>query len=140
MNSRTYFKCFDICEEVMKNRAGRRIRNRDYPAAVVFCAPSVNNYSSAMWATSGKVSRNSYASTPSLEWELQRLGNIGSQGHGCDNRIGACAEPHAARKILLRYPQNSVSQLAFSLAFRPRTKLIVPYCLNCLSIFNVHNP
>lgn len=140
MNLRAYIKCFEICDDVMKIRAGKTMRKKDYPAAVVYCSPSISAYRSALYATSGKVVYNSYASTPNLENELQRIGPIGSQSPLCDNYIGACAEPHAAHNVLIAHPQVGVKQLVFSYAFRPRTKMILPYCLNCKSVFNVQNP
>ena len=68
------------------------------------------------------------------------LGDIGKQRNGCKNYIGACAEPHAARTVMMSCNVNDVKDLAFSYAYRPRTKSVLRYCRNCTDIFEVVNP
>ena len=63
-------------------RAGKRLRNRDYPTAVVSCADSWGNYANAFFAKSGKVDFRSYQNTPDLETALNGLGRIGGVREG----------------------------------------------------------
>lgn len=140
MNIRVYRECFDICDEVRVARSGRRIRKSDYPAAIVACADSWNNRANASIEKSGKVDRNSYTVTPALETALMRLGQIGGYRNECKNCIGSCAESHAARAAMKSNPKVAVSDLVFSYAYRPRTKMVIRYCRNCTDAFNVSNP
>ena len=135
MNIRVYRECFDICDEVRVARSGRRIRKSDYPAAIVACADSWNNRANAPIEKSGKVDRNSYTATPTLETALVKLGQIGGYRSGCKNRIGSCAEPHAARAVMKSNSKVVVSDLVFSYAYRPRTKMVIRYCRNCMDVF-----
>lgn len=139
MNLTTYRKCFVICDNVRNSRRGKKLHVRDYPAAVVACAPSWNMYNEVFISTTGKVDTNSYKTVPHLESELMKLGPIGYKGYLCSNYVGACAEPHAARGILSSYPCVTLTDLVFSYAFRPRTKNVIRYCRNCVSVFNLQN-
>ena len=110
------------------------------PAAIVSCASSLADYRSAKVACSATVRVNSYELTPKLESALRtKLGEIGTKRKGCKNYIGACAEPHAARQVLIDKPEAAINDLVFGLAYRPRTKNKVPYCKNCEDVFNVRN-
>lgn len=140
MNIETYRQCFGTCDEVRVARAGKKIRMRDYPAAIVSCADSWQNYMSFATERSGKANDLSYRKTPVLEAALKTLGAIGKQRAECKNCIGACAEPHAARTVMTRCNVNDVKNLAFSYAYRPRTKMVIRYCRNCTDIFDVVNP
>lgn len=140
MNIVTYHRCFEICEEVRKTRAGKEIRLRDYPAAIVTCAESWKNYMNCAMESSGKANDLSYRKTPVLEAALRTLGDIGKQRVCCKNYIGACAEPHAARTVMTESNVKDVKDLAFSYAYRPRTKSVIRYCRNCTDIFDVVNP
>lgn len=139
MNNETYRKCFEICDEVKEARAGKKIRVSDYPAAIVKCADAWNNPSATAIEKSGKVVNNSFQDTPNLEQALKTLGEIGAKRDECKNYIGACAEPHSARSVL-RSCHKAISDLAFSYAYRPRTKSVIRYCRNCTDVFNVQNP
>ena len=140
MNNETYRKCFDVCDEVKAARAGKKIRLRDYPAAIVMCKDSWENPSAIAIEKSGKVVRNTYQETPQLEQALGNLGTIGGKRDECKNYIGACAEPHSAKAVMQEQPEADVSDLAFSCAYRPRTKTVIRYCKNCTDVFNVQNP
>lgn len=140
MNIETYRRCFDVCEDVRIARANREIRMRDYPAAIVSCAESWQNYMNSATESSGKANDLSYRKTPVLEAALKTLGPIGKQRAECKNYIGACAEPHAARTVMAYRNVNDVKDLAFSYAYRPRTKSVIRYCRNCTDIFDVVNP
>ena len=140
MNNETYRECYNICDKVVQLHSGRRIRLNDYPAAIVSCARSLADYTNARMARSGKVDSRSYRQTPVLETALNSLGRIGGKRSKCDNYIGGCAEPHAAREIEKEGSIKSVRDLVFSYAYRPRTKSVIRYCMNCIDIFNVKNP
>ena len=140
MNTETYRRCFVICKEVKKAREGKKIRWRDYPPAIVSCADSWVNYRFSIMERSGKVDNRSYRRTPDLERALRVLGDIGGLRAECKNRIGACAEPHAARTVMINNPGVFVPDLVFSYAYRPRTKTVIRYCRNCSDVFNVQNP
>ena len=140
MNNAAYRKCFEVCDEVKEARAGKKIRLRDYPAAIVMCADSWEHPMASAIERSGKVVRTSYEETPELEAVLSGLGNIGGKRDECKNYIGACAEPHSARTVMRARPETEVDELAFSYAYRPRTKTVIRYCRNCTDVFNVENP
>ena len=140
MNNSTYRRCFDICKEVKEGQMGKEIRVRDYPAAIVSCADSWNNAPDAFIERSGKVDSRSYQKTPLLEAALMALGSVGGKRDECKNYIGACAEPHAARAVMIEHPNVAVNDLVFSYAYRPRTKTVIRYCRNCTDVFNVQNP
>ena len=140
MNNATYRKCFEVCDEVKEARAGKKIRLRDYPAAIVMCADSWEYPTASAIERSGKVVRTSYEETPELKTALSALGTIGGKRDGCKNYIGACAEPHSARMVMRASPETEVDELAFSYAYRPRTKTVIRYCRNCTDVFNVVNP
>jgi hypothetical protein len=141
MNTITYRKCFEICDEVRKKHIGKKIDVHDYPASVVSCADCWANHVTAITNTSGKVNQTSYQKTPELEKALtEKLGRIGSKRNECHNYIGACAEPHAAREVMLQNTASIVDTLVFSYAYRPRTKMVMRYCKNCTEVFNIKNP
>ncbi len=140
MNIDTYNKCFDICQKVRIARVGKKTQIWDYPAAIVSCADAWANYVSAATGCSGKVDCRSYRMTPKLEIALRVLGDIGCIRVACRNHIGACAEPHAARAVMMKNPATKVDDLVFSYAYRPRTKTVLRYCRNCIDVFNIQNP
>jgi len=141
MNNEAYRKCFEICDNGREKRVGKKIDVHDYPAAVVACTSAWHLWDKAIKATSGKVVSNSYHKTPDLEKALvDNLGKVGSKRAECNNYIGACAEPHAAREVMKDIPGVTVDVLVFSYAFRPRTKTVIRYCRNCTDVFNVQNP
>lgn len=129
--------CEDIRKEVKRTRERTGVNNGiyDYPAVAVVAADTGLTYSSRGRSMRVYSSRE-YHSTPKLEKKLKSLGVIGKKRLGCDNAIGACAEPHAARKLLSHFgPRMNLSQIVFSKALRPRTMEDVPYCKNCVDTF-----
>ena len=128
--------CEDIRNEVVRNRQKTGINNgvRDYPGAAVVAADAHLSFSGR--GRSCKPQHNEYRATPKLENKLKSLGHIGSVRAACMNPIGACAEPHAARKVLSHIGNRmSLNQLVFSEALRPRTMEKVDYCKNCKDTF-----
>lgn len=55
------------------------------------------------------------------------------------NYLGNCAEVHASNKVLKQNNIIKLDQIAFSLAYRPRTLQVIDYCQNCLDTFNISN-
>lgn len=133
--SETY--CKDICNEVIRTRKKTGVNNGiyDYPPVAVVAADSGLTFSGR--GRTGRVySSKEYHDTPKLEKKLKSLGVIGKKRAGCDNVLGACAEPHAARKVLSHFGKRmGLNQILFSKALRPRTMEDVPYCKNCKDTF-----
>ena len=106
-------------------------RIQDYPAMVVACG----------YKRSGAVFWGQSASPVNLQYEqpikkrLEALAPIGEKRKGCDNVIGACAEPHAANQVVKTFPGCNMKELQFSSAFRPRTAQRKKYCKNCKETF-----
>lgn len=60
--------------------------------------------------------------------------------HYCNNKIGHCAEAHAANSCLNAEPAPDTNDLRFSIAYQCRTAEPRSYCLNCVTLFqNVNN-
>lgn len=58
----------------------------------------------------------------------------------CHNKIGHCAEMHAANLCLNAEPAPDTNDLRFSIAYQCRTATPRSYCLNCVTLFqNVNN-
>lgn len=53
----------------------------------------------------------------------------------CCNKIGRCAEMHAANSCLNRDQALSIDDLRFSVAYICRTAMPRSYCLNCVTLF-----
>ena len=67
--------------------------------------------------------------------KVARLGEP-SQQTKCKNGVGRCAEPHAAN-MTLNKTLCPIDDIVFSLAIRPRTMQIIPYCDNCKLSFSL---
>lgn len=60
--------------------------------------------------------------------------------HYCNNKIGHCAEMHAANFCLNAEPKQDTIDLRFSIAYQCRTAEPRSYCLNCITLFhNISN-
>ena len=60
--------------------------------------------------------------------------------HYCNNKIGHCAEMHAANFCLNAEPKTDTNDMRFSIAYQCRTAEPRSYCLNCVTLFqNVNN-
>lgn len=128
--------CKDICDEVLRTRKRTGAYNgvRDYPGAAVVAADSQLTFSGR--GRSSKPQFMEYSDTPKLENKMKSLGKIGSVRDACKNPIGACAEPHAAHRVLCHFgPHMSLNQIVFSKAIRPRTMEEIGYCQNCKDTF-----
>lgn len=78
---------------------------------------------------------------PRLQDALAPLGSLGTKPKGRPNYIGNCAEQQACNDVLMKDRVNKVKvkQVKFTLAYRPRTCEIIPYCSNCTNTFNINN-
>lgn len=106
-------------------------RITDYAAATIACG----------YERSGSTFK-AYSASPighkydeKLKRRLEALAPIGEKRHGCKNTVGACAEPHAADKVLKAFPGCNMDELQFSDAYRPRTARRLSNCQNCKDTF-----
>lgn len=109
----------------------KKHRVQDYPAMVVACGYARGRV--IFYGESASPVNHQYE--PKIEGRLSALGPIGKSRMDCDNIIGACAEPHAANKVLKNYPGCRMDELQFSQAYRPRTAQKKKYCKNCKDTF-----
>lgn len=57
----------------------------------------------------------------------------------CQNKIGHCAEVHAANRCLNNDVNSSINHLKFSIAYLCRTGQPRSYCMNCITLFKLRN-
>lgn len=76
-----------------------------------------------------------YNYSDKIRQRLEALAPIGDKRPGCKNTVGACAEPHAADKVLKAFPGCNMNELQFSDAYRPRTARRIRNCQNCKDTF-----
>ena len=129
--------CKNIRDEVKRVREKTGVNNGiyDYPAAAVVASDNQLTFS-ARGRSSAVNSSTEYHDVPKLEKKLKSLGKIGKKRNACKNTIGACAEPHAAQKVMKHFgKQMSLKRVVFSIAYRPRTMEVVEYCKNCTDTF-----
>jgi len=103
----------------------------DFPAVVVACGSTLNN--KVFCGQSSFPQFYKYSNL--IRKRLEELGPIGTKRRECDNIIGACAEPHAADKVVKSVYGCGLCDLRFSKAYRPRTGQKVKYCNNCKDTF-----
>ena len=103
----------------------------DYAAMVVACG-----YERSYATFSGKSeSPINHTYSDPIRIRLESLAPIGEKRLECKNIIGACAEPHAADKVVKQFPGCRMEELQFSSAYRPRTAKRKRYCKNCKDTF-----
>ncbi len=107
-------------------------RITDYSAVVVACG---YERGSKIYDGFSK-SPVGYDYVPRLRDRLNALAPIGEKRLGCENIVGACAEPHAANAVLREYHGCRMSELQFSDAYRPRTARRKRNCDNCKDVFS----
>ncbi len=71
---------------------------------------------------------------PELRKRAEKIGGIGTHGLTSRNTVGVCAEFHAVNSLLLS--GCKWSDIRLTPAIRPRTGTIMPYCDNCLAMFD----
>ncbi len=113
----------------------RKPKRGEYPAAVVACAQNDRRYYTEV--TRHDIPRG-YIDNDLLDrLEKRLLGKYGSESkYVKKNLIGHCAEPQAANKLLMNENVTSIDDIYFGKAYRPRTGVVVPPCVNCQIVFD----
>lgn len=117
---------------------------KDYPAVVVTC--SYKDYFDVSFGYSGtdkKKAKKDYSGiVESPIWRSplkDKLDDLATNKEKveCNFPVGNCAEPRAVNNMLERYENQNIklSDFNFSYATRPRTGEIIPYCDNCIYVF-----
>lgn len=123
----------DFCDHIINSHTQVLRQNKkhktwywDYPAVAAICH---NNSCTLKKAAHSHYPNNSDKWNPVLRHQMECIGKIGYR------LIGNCAEQHAANNYMNNFHENSLNQLYFSEALRPRTKQVIEYCNNCKDIF-----
>lgn len=122
-----------IANEVMRRYCGFGWlpRVNDYPPVVAACAKTERR----IYTSETKHIREEHIHETLLD-ELEKLGPIGSRSiHANNSRVGYCAEPNAANKLLKHERVNTLDDIYFGDAYRPRTGVVIPPCGNCQRTF-----
>lgn len=128
-----WVECPIICKRVEKDRFCKSLRYKDYPAVVV--AASYEGIDICKIGESSEPKSSTYHSKIKSILE-NHLGAIGSYSNNCKNKIGNCAEPHAADKLERDIPKNpDCKKYVFGHGYRPRTREKVAMCVNCRKTF-----
>ena len=130
LNRSVYIYCGEIINRMFKSKKKKTYWN--YPAmASVCCLKGSKKYR----GFSQRAYDNSYPQSI-LRTQLLKLGKIGERVGTKGFRLGSCAEPHAAKKLLKNESQcNDLKDIYFSVAMRPRTRQIFSPCENCKKVF-----
>ena len=138
--------CDDILNGVqirwMNNHPGipyvkEKLQVWEFPPAAVVCAEKENDPQVYARATACGIGPNSYGAAKSkiLKDKLEEFGELGEET-ACGNHIGCCAEPHAANSLIMKTDHSiQLESIRFSIAYRPRTGKVLPYCDNCKHTF-----
>ena len=119
-----------LCQRVLELKRKVIDGQLDYPSIMVACSYINNN---TVFADKSAAPIN-YVFHPQLQSAMAHIGTIGQSTSYSTNALGACSEQRAANKAINRY-HRSIKDLDFTLAIRPRTMQIKPYCDNCKRIF-----
>lgn len=130
-----YNKAGVIANSVVRRHDGKVPKYKDYPAAVVSCSSK----GSKVHKEEHSRSCQHYKFDNRILDVLKVIGEVDGPSNvaGCNNRVGHCAEPHAANEMIQTNVKLKVEDLEFSPSIRPRTRQIVPYCGNCKRIFGL---
>lgn len=71
---------------------------------------------------------------PDLRKRAEEIGGVGNHGITSKNTVGVCAEFHVVNSLLLG--GSKWSDIKLTPAIRPRTGEKMPFCANCLAMFN----
>ena len=108
----------------------------DYPACIAACSDG-KNITKVYISRSARCTSNFYNNC-SLDQPIKKIGPVGSliktKGRACNSRVGYCAEPHAARELLLNTNIHR-TKIVFSDVIRPRTSKIIKSCQICKQLF-----
>jgi hypothetical protein len=133
LSRKAKYKAGEIANHVLAkfSSQGRLPHVIDYPPAVVACGKNVNR----TYTSITKHVRPEHIHDVLYD-ELYQLGPIGSfSPYATNSRVGYCAEPNAANQLLKFERVNSLDDIHFGEAYRPRTGVVVPPCGNCRRIF-----
>jgi len=126
--------------DVERKFKGTHPRKNDYPAAAVVCAgcrsKDGRDHLSKDVSGDPNIVKWDNSLLSAINSKLGRLGEI-SKFTKCKNKVGRCAEPHAANKVFRNGYAKCLVDLMFSVAVRPRTGFDLPYCDNCKTLFNL---
>ena len=131
-------------EVTTKEIDGNKRYRDDYPAAVVLCCVNENKLKEGELKVPqlyyGESANESNSKPYNNSRLLNAFGTIGGvwskcKSGSCKNKIGNCAEQHAAEELLNKNETCNLYDIVFSTAFRPRTDGVVPYCENCMKLF-----
>lgn len=121
----------DLERRKLKNKV-RTGQKKDFPAIICACEAPYKNCITEI-GYSGKP--NTFRISGKVFLALCNVGIIGEPTPFCGYILGACAEPHAAEKIIYRTPWVDVGDLYFGIAIAPRTGLPKKACANCKRTF-----
>ena len=125
--------------EVSIIRRARKLQNFNFEIHVVAGARFANNKScktNIPYRTESEIEK---CFDKRLKNRLKKIGRLGETPKRGGNRLGNCAEQNACNEILKKCPKISIKQIKYSLAYRPRTVEVCPYCLNCIEVLGVKN-
>lgn len=125
INKENYKYCIKIYKKILAGQI------KDRPRVSVTCA---RNGEGRYFSAFSRSPQNKYF-YPLLHAKIQKLGGVGSMGLS-NNKLGACAEQHAANAVL-RSRNCLIKDILFSKALIIRTKKRIKYCDNCKALFNI---
>ena len=126
--------CRAICNrQVLQLRKDRKTGKLiwDFPAIAVACCSS----DSTIYTDYSRGVREQHIYEP-LKSALKSIGEIGKSSHLSNNKLGRCAEQHAANQLFRQFPKKLLTDVYFSAAYRPKTLQIFNYCENCNRLFS----
>lgn len=134
LNRATTHQAGVVCNSVLKRAKGKTPKIKDYPAMIVACGLKQN---SKDYSVETSRSCQNYKYEDVILRELEKLGKIDGRSNikNCDNRVGHCAEPHAANELARRHNSVKIEDFEFGVAIRPRTLQPKSYCENCKHTF-----
>jgi len=133
-NSKEYFlKVWRYVEDVRQS-----YKKGDLPAVVVVCGVGQKKKTGKSGEFLRKYRRNMCCQH--ICNALARLSQI--EKTWCDSNrkkhtIGTCAENDAADEVLKSIPNQRLSSLNFSDAYRPRTRRVIKYCEVCQKTYGL---
>lgn len=131
-----------ICQKIKRGRKLVRGKvDNDYPAVVVSCMMKGGQNieygrSFVCNVLPQRINANQFEDV--LKNRLLQLGTLNEPTKSCKNKLGYCAENHAANKLIKNMVEKSkvnFDNIIFSIALRPRTLEPQAYCSNCQKVF-----
>lgn len=124
-------------EDYTKKKSWKKFNKKHF--VVVTCAPQcdINNQYVGFNGAFSPVKKKNFNLMNGIQQQLGRKVEEKSNRF-CYNKIGHCAEVHAANSCL-NNTQVNIHDLRFSLAYICRTGLPRSYCMNCITLFGLTN-